>query len=129
MKSLIIVQEDFAAAHLYFQPKWSAEKNKAIFGRCFSEHGHGHNYRLQAGFSAPTHSLQTLQSKVRAVVDRLEHKHLNFVVPEFKETIPTLENIADYLVKRLQEHCPNEGLSYIKLFESENLWVEWTSAK
>jgi 6-pyruvoyltetrahydropterin/6-carboxytetrahydropterin synthase len=124
MSSLLILGEDFAAAHLYFQPKWSPEENAAVFGKCFSEHGHGHNYRLEAGFLGPSAPASTLQKELRGVVDLLDHKHLNFVVPEFKKDIPTLENIAIYFLKKLQERCPNETVSYIKLFEAENLWVE-----
>ncbi|MDX9731554.1 MAG: hypothetical protein RBT63_07270 [Bdellovibrionales bacterium] len=38
---------EFSTAHLYHQPSWSEEKNRAEFGACFSQYGHGHNYRLE----------------------------------------------------------------------------------
>jgi 6-pyruvoyltetrahydropterin/6-carboxytetrahydropterin synthase len=124
MSEPTIVTENFSAAHLYHQKKWSEAENKACFGKCFTEYGHGHNYTLEVGFSAPQSLRQPLQAHVKAVTDLLDHQHLNFVIPEFKDTIPTTENIAIYLLKKLQERCPNEGLSYIKLFETTDLWVE-----
>jgi len=124
MTNALIVTENFSAAHLYHQKKWSAAENKACFGKCFTEYGHGHNYRLEVGFSAVTGPLEPLKTQVKAVTDLLDHQHLNFVIPEFRDVIPTTENIAIYLLKKLQERCPNAGLSYIKLFEMTDLWVE-----
>jgi 6-pyruvoyltetrahydropterin/6-carboxytetrahydropterin synthase len=135
-KHCTIVTAEFAAGHLYHQKKWSVEKNQAEFGKCFSEYGHGHNYRLEVAFEEPaldsaidpatarTHWLADLNAAVRAVTDLLDHKHLNFAVPEFAQLIPTTENIALYLLKNLQRRCPSETVSYIKLFETDNLWVE-----
>ena len=33
----------FSASHYYWNPSWSAEKNRQIFGRCANRNGHGHN--------------------------------------------------------------------------------------
>ena len=38
---------EFSAAHLYSNPKLSAEENRRIFGKCNNPHGHGHNYTLE----------------------------------------------------------------------------------
>lgn len=124
MKSLTVINAEFAAAHLYWQKKWSDEKNLETFGKCFSEHGHGHNYRFEVGFLDSKTAIESLQTFVQDTCNLLDHKHLNFTVPEFKELIPTTENIAKYLLRNLEDLCPNERISYIKLFETENLWVE-----
>jgi 6-pyruvoyltetrahydropterin/6-carboxytetrahydropterin synthase len=128
MKSSLIVCEEFAAAHLYRQKNWDPAKNAQVFGKCYSEYGHGHNYRLEVGFTLSSQALQTsttdLNQAVSQVCALLDHKHLNFVVPEFLNTVPTTENIALYLLKKLQEACPKDPISYIKLFETDTLWVE-----
>src|SRR5687768_18503196 len=38
----------FSAAHRYFRPDWSDERNRSVFGACANPHGHGHNYMLEA---------------------------------------------------------------------------------
>jgi 6-pyruvoyltetrahydropterin/6-carboxytetrahydropterin synthase len=128
MVQTLILTSSFSAAHLYHQKKWSEAENQAGFGKCFTAHGHGHNYRLEVGFQVGFQSTQApradLQKAVRAATDTLDHQHLNFVVPEFKDLVPTTENIAQYLLKKLHEGCPNEAISYIKLFEMNDLWVE-----
>ena len=81
---------EFSAAHFYQNPKFSAEENKRVFGKCSNLHGHGHNYTLEvtvAGEPDPTTGMvldlkelkDILQSEV---VDRMDHRHLNFEVPE-----------------------------------------------
>lgn len=124
MTKTLILSETFSAAHLYAQKQWSESQNLACFGKCFSEYGHGHNYRLEVAFKNPQTSSVDLQEHLRATALLLDHRHLNFTVPEFKELIPTTENIALYLLKNLQEGCPNETISFIKLFEMDDLWVQ-----
>ena len=43
----------FSSGHRYAHPNWTDEKNKEVFGPCFSEHGHGHNYILEAHIRGP----------------------------------------------------------------------------
>ncbi|WP_413291568.1 6-carboxytetrahydropterin synthase [Bdellovibrio sp. HCB337] len=124
MTKTLILSEIFSAAHLYHQKDWSDGENAACFGKCFTKYGHGHNYRFEVGFTNPQGPVAALKTHVKAVTDLLDHQHLNFVIPEFKDVVPTTENIAQYLLKKLQERCPNESLSYIKLFEMDDLWVE-----
>ena len=39
-------KEHFNAAHKLYNPDWSEEKNKDVFGVCSNENWHGHNYIL-----------------------------------------------------------------------------------
>lgn len=120
------VVSPFNAAHLYHQPKWSEEKNRAEFGRCFSEHGHGHNYRLEVTFE-DAHAFDDaqilkLKSLVDGVADQLDHQHLNFTIPEFKTQIPTTENIALWLSSRIRAQAPN--VRTVRLYEMDSLFAE-----
>ena len=38
--------EHFNAAHKLYNPRWSKEKNEALFGVCANENWHGHNFDL-----------------------------------------------------------------------------------
>lgn len=123
----ITLESRFTAAHLYEQPKWSPQKNTATFGKCFSKHGHGHNYRLVATFHLSTYSSfkkDELQQALDALTEELDHKHLNFVVPDFKKIIPTTENIATYFKNQILKKFPTEKLCVLKLFENDDLWTE-----
>lgn len=119
-----LVSAEFSAAHFYKQKTWSDTENNAHFGKCFSKYGHGHNYFLEVGFQNTDSPLSELKSKVQELVMTLDHQHLNFTIPEFSNMIPTTENIAIYLFKRLHELCPTETLSPIRLYETKDLWVE-----
>src|SRR6059058_3567506 len=100
---------EFAASHVYHNPEFSAEENRRIFGKCNNPHGHGHNYILEvtvkgeidsrSGFVIDLKQLKEIMN--REVVDALDHRHLNKEVPEFARQIPTSENIAIAIWKRL----------------------------
>lgn len=124
MTKTTLVTSDFSAAHLYKQKKWSEVENKAHFGKCFSVYGHGHNYQLEVGFLNSRTLVSELKLRVKEATETLDHQHLNFTIPEFLNQIPTTENIAIYLLKKLHELCPTESLSHIRLYETKDLWVE-----
>ena len=124
MRKTLIITERFSSAHFYNQPKWSKKQNLEKFGKCFTEHGHGHNYRLEVAFSEKAGELEDLQHAVRVVVGLLDHQHLNFVIPEFKTTIPTTENIGNYLLAKLKMATRAESIVSLKLYEMDDLWVE-----
>jgi 6-pyruvoyltetrahydropterin/6-carboxytetrahydropterin synthase len=109
----------FSSAHLYSQPQWSKSKNKAEFGLCYSEFGHGHNYILKVTVADSTEILK-IRNKIQRVVDLVDHKHLNFEVAEFKDKIPTSEIIVQYFEEKLKKLKPQK----IVLFESEFLGAE-----
>ena len=39
-------KEHFNAAHKLYNPDWSEEKNRDVFGVCSNENWHGHNYEI-----------------------------------------------------------------------------------
>lgn len=132
MKRILILQSHFSSAHKYQNPKFTDAENKKIFGRCFTNHGHGHNYKIEVGFLiAPQTNDEKikkinieLQNELMQLTEKLDHEHLNFVIPEFKEIIPTTENILLYFEKKISGLKLKYSLAFIKLFEMENLWSE-----
>lgn len=94
---------EFAASHVLHVDTLSAEENRAIFGKCNNPSGHGHNYRLEPAVAVridPPDTRFGLADIERvtdeAVIQRLDHKHLNRDVPEFAAggLNPSVENIA-----------------------------------
>lgn len=124
----------FQCVHKYQNPLFSDAENIAEFGACFTPNGHGHNYTLDAYVEGPVQpttgmviNLRDLDLALREVVSRLNQKHLNFEVPEFKETVPTTENIAAFIFSNLKKSLQNYSvnLNRIRLYEKEDLWVDY----
>lgn len=116
---------NFSSAHRYNQPQWDEKKNKEVFGACYNPFGHGHNYRLVVGVEWTKDSPEALLvEKIKNIVAGLDHRHLNHEVPEFKSTIPTTENIALYLAKKINTALPTIPLRKVRLYEMDELWAE-----
>jgi 6-pyruvoyltetrahydropterin/6-carboxytetrahydropterin synthase len=126
----------FSSAHRYFSPSFSEEKNREVFGLCYTPYGHGHNYVLEAFFEGPIDpttgmviNLREVDVMMKKVIEPLDHHHLNFDVPEFKTLIPTTENIAKYCFDKLIEQFKTSAvtLHHVRLYEGEDLWVDYGS--
>lgn len=132
MKRTLVLEANFSSAHLYEKKSFTEKENRKIFGRCFSEHGHGHNYKIEVGFQIKTNTEdselakieKSLKQKLVELTDPLDFAHLNHVIPEFQNTVPTTENILLYFEKKLNRLKLSNKLIFIKLFETENLWSE-----
>jgi 6-pyruvoyltetrahydropterin/6-carboxytetrahydropterin synthase len=129
--SLLVTRRvTFAAAHVLRRPEWDEEHNQAIFGACARDHGH--NYVLEVSVSGTIDpdtgmvvNLKDLDGAVRdAVVEQVDHRHLNHDVPFLAGVVPTAENLAlafwERLERRLAEGRPGCQLRRVRLVESEN---------
>ncbi|MDG1517041.1 MAG: 6-carboxytetrahydropterin synthase [Flavobacteriales bacterium] len=128
-------RERFNAAHKLYNDKWSAEKNKEVFGKCANENWHGHNYELfvtvkgeiqeETGFIINLKWLSDLLN--RKVIDQLDHMNLNLDVPFLKGKMVSTEVIAVEIWKLIADDILSQGaeLFRIKLMETENNFVEY----
>jgi 6-pyruvoyltetrahydropterin/6-carboxytetrahydropterin synthase len=97
---LMSQQFEFSAAHRLNVPSMTAEENRAVFGKCNNDNGHGHNYRIEvvAAVELDGHlhfDLETFESIVnQTIIQRFDHKHLNLDTSEFAKLNPSVENIA-----------------------------------
>jgi 6-pyruvoyltetrahydropterin/6-carboxytetrahydropterin synthase len=126
---------EFSAAHFYHNPKFSAEENRRVFGKCANLHGHGHNYVLEvtvAGEPDPATGMvldlkQLKDVLQREVVDRMDHRSLNHEVPELAGLIPTCENIAAVIWRLLEPKIKQGKLDRVRLYESADLFADCTA--
>lgn len=129
---LITRKIEFSASHLYHNPALSPEENRRVFGKCNNPHGHGHNYALEvtvAGEPDPVTGmvldLKELKDILEAeVMQRMDHRFLNYEVPEFASQIPTCENIAQFIWNSLDPKINKGTLYRVRLYESPNLFAE-----
>lgn len=124
---------EFSAAHYYHNPEFSAEENQRIFGKCNNRNGHGHNYTLEvtvkgkvdprSGFVVDLKQLK--ETMTREVLDAMDHRHLNLEVPEFRNQIPTTENLAIAIWQRLQSKLTVAQLHRVRVYEMPDLYVDF----
>ena len=95
--------------------------------------GHGHNYTIEvtvAGNPDPLTGYVIDLKKLAAmmdeyIIDKVDHKHLNYDVAELRGIIPTAENIALVFWQMLEPKIKDGKLYSIKVFESDNNFVEY----
>ena len=99
----------FSATHRLFSDELSEVENRAIFGKCANPFGHGHDYVLDVRVRGPLDpdtgrvvDLDTLDALVHeAILTPFEHSNLNLDIPEFRSLVPTTENLALVVERRL----------------------------
>src|ERR1700743_2105577 len=47
--------EHFNAAHKLYNPEWTEEENRDVFGKCSNANWHGHNYELHVTVKGEPH--------------------------------------------------------------------------
>ena len=128
---------EFSAAHYYHNPQWSAEENQRVFAKCANLNGHGHNYTLEvtvkgepdakSGFVIDLKDLKAIMN--REVLDVMDHRMLNKEVPEFATQIPTTENLAISIWKRLEGKLKIARLHRVRVYETPDLFVDFYGEK
>ncbi len=125
--------EQFNAAHRLHNPDWSDEKNELFYGLCNNPNYHGHNYKLIVKITGEVDSesgylidLKVLKNIIRnEVTDKFDHRNLNLDVPEFKNLIPTAENIAYVIWHKINNQLKDNLNLHITLYETERNFIEY----
>jgi 6-pyruvoyltetrahydropterin/6-carboxytetrahydropterin synthase len=136
---LITRRFDFSASHVCRSARLSEEENQRIYGVAANPNGHGHNYVVDvtlAGEPDPVTGMvmdlkelkEILSREVEAVYD---HRFLNREVAAFADVVPTVENIAIDIWRRL-EPCVANGrgkLHSVRVYETPELYAEYFGAE
>ncbi|KUG07015.1 6-pyruvoyl trahydropterin synthase family protein [Solirubrum puertoriconensis] len=130
-------QEHFNAAHKLYNPSWSEERNKEVFGPCANTNWHGHNYDLivtvkgqpdpETGFVVDLKALSVLIRE--HIVRHVDHKNLNLDVPFMAGKLASTENLALAFWEILQRELPSitstAQLHCVKIYETPRNFVEY----
>jgi len=134
MKITVCRKAHFNAAHKLHNKNWSKEENTKVFGKCSNENFHGHNYELivkiygeidqNTGMVIDLSYLKKIIEK--EIEEELDHKNLNLDIPYFKKIIPTTENLAIYIWKKLNKAIELNCKITVVLYETPRNFVEYT---
>ena len=124
---------EFSASHYYHNPDLTPEENRRIFGKLNNPHGHGHNYALEVTVAGALDArtgmvmdLKDLKTVIETeVMEAMDHRFLNEEVPAFRTVIPTTENIAIEIWRRLAGKIVAGRLYRVRLFENPELFVDY----
>lgn len=125
---------EFSASHVCRLKSLSDVENRELFGEGANPHGHGHNYVLEVtveGDPDPVTGM-VIDLKVlkkileQEVVHPMDHRFLNYEVEPFDKLIPTTENVASEIWRRLNDRLSRSTtkLAKVRLFETPDLYVD-----
>ena len=138
---LITRRAEFSASHVCAQSALTPEQNGQLYGAASNPSGHGHNYVLEVTLTGDpdpvtgmVFDLRELKEILnREVVDPMDHRFLNKEVPPFNRVIPTTENLAVEIWKRIEPQIRGVGrgvrLHNVRLFETADLYVDYGGEK
>merc|ERR1712054_145530 len=138
LKMLYVTRREvFSSAHRLHNEELSDEENFEIFGKCNSANGHGHNYVLEVVVAGNIDSktgyvidLKQLKNIIKDnIIKKVDHKNLNYDVDFLEGINPTTENVIVAFWKELENKIPNGKLYSLKLYETENNYVEYKGEK
>src|ERR1700686_4222865 len=126
---------EFSASHTCRNPELSEQENQRLFGPAANPHGHGHNYVVEvslAGDPDPVTGMvldlkELKEILTRHVVEPYDHRFLNYEVQPFDRVVPTTENIALDIWRRLEPRL-NAGrgkLHAVRVYETPDLYVDY----
>lgn len=126
---------EFSASHVCARPDWTPEQNYAVYGNNANPNGHGHNYVLEvtvAGEPDPVTGMvfdlrEMKEILNREVIQPMDHRFLNREVPPFDRVVPTAENLAAEIWRRLEPELrrAHARLYNVRLYETPDLYVDY----
>jgi 6-pyruvoyltetrahydropterin/6-carboxytetrahydropterin synthase len=126
---------EFSASHLCARPDWDDAHNRAVYGANANPNGHGHNYVVEVSVAGDPDPVTGMVFDLRElkeilnqeVLDCMDHRFLNREVAPFDRVVPTTENIAVEIWKRLEPRIQRDGvrLANVRLYETQDLYVDY----
>ena len=132
---LITRKVEFSASHVCRNPALSEEENFAAYGAGANLNGHGHNYEVEVSLSGEPDpvtgmvlDLKDLKQLLREEIEGpYDHRFLNREVPPFDKIVPTTENVARDIWRRLTPHFAGKAqkLHSVRVYETADLFVDY----
>jgi 6-pyruvoyltetrahydropterin/6-carboxytetrahydropterin synthase len=132
---LITRRAEFSASHVCAQAALTPEQNAHLYGPAANPNGHGHNYVLEVTLEGEpdpatgmVFDLKKLKDLIQqAVIEPMDHRFLNYEVPPFDKIVPTTENVAAEIWRRLEPlfETGRAHLNNVRVYETEDLFVDY----
>jgi 6-pyruvoyltetrahydropterin/6-carboxytetrahydropterin synthase len=135
MAMLLTRKAEFSASHVCADPALGEAENRRIYGAAANPNGHGHNYVVEVTVEGETDPLTGMVFDLRdlkeimnrEVIEPMDHRFLNREVAPFDRVVPTTENLATEIWRRLQPHIDRGAarLRNVRLYETTDLYVDY----
>lgn len=120
----------FSATHRLHAAGLSDAENRAVYGKCNNPHGHGHNYEVEITVAGPVDAvtgravdLAALDAlAAREVIGPLRYRNLNEEVEAFRTLVPTTENLAFEVDRRLRAVWAGVFAGGVPRLEKIRIW-------
>ena len=126
---------EFSASHICRSPQLSEEENQRLFGNAANPHGHGHNYVVEVSLEGRPDPVTGMvldlkelkEILTREIVEPYDHRFLNYEVAPFDRQVPTTENIARDIWRRLEARLTDDRkrLHSVRVYETPDLYVDY----
>jgi len=115
----------FAASHRLHCSTLSPEENRRLYDKCNNPYGHGHNYVLEVTVSGLVDQQTGMIANLgeldpfveREVIEPFDQRYLNEEVPNFRDNVPTTENLCREVYRRLKSF-PSARLERVRIEET-----------
>jgi 6-pyruvoyltetrahydropterin/6-carboxytetrahydropterin synthase len=125
----------FMAGHIYRGGGLSELELKETFGIAAEPSGHGHNYVLEVSVRGPVNAtdgmvvnIKDVDAALKKLLEPLDHRMINTALPEFANTVPTTENLAQVLWAKLPKRIGASEPISLRLEEHPGMYVELNGA-
>lgn len=129
----------FNAAHKLWNPRWSAEQNFEVFGKCAGENWHGHNFDVyvtlkgeidpETGYFINFSDLKAIMKE--RIEEPLDHKNLNLDVPWLAGKQTSTEVLAMGIWHEMEEGLAAYpcALHRVRVWETENNYADYCGGR
>jgi 6-pyruvoyltetrahydropterin/6-carboxytetrahydropterin synthase len=125
---------EFSASHVCRVDTLSEAENQRLYGAGANVNGHGHNYVVEVTVEGEPDPVTGMVMDLKdlkqiledEIVEPMDHRFLNREVEPFSRVVPTTENVAAEIWKRLDRRIvlPNARLARVRLFETADLFAD-----
>jgi 6-pyruvoyltetrahydropterin/6-carboxytetrahydropterin synthase len=132
---IITRKVEFSASHICRRPELTDEENRELYGLAANPNGHGHNYVVEVGLEGQPDPLTGMVLDLkelkeilnREIVVPYDHRFLNYEADPFGRVVPTTENLAREIWRRLEPHLrgARARLYSVRLYETPDLFVDY----
>jgi 6-pyruvoyltetrahydropterin/6-carboxytetrahydropterin synthase len=125
---------EFSASHVCRLASLSEDENRRVFGSASNPNGHGHNYVVEVTVQGEPDPVTGMIMDLKdlkeileeEIVEPMDHRFLNHEVEPFDRIVPTTENVAAEIWRRMDGRLRNPAarLARVRLFETADLYVD-----